>query len=66
MSAAVTDNTDQERFEVTQDGVLAGFAQYRRQGRLIAFIHTEVDRDFEGQGLGTQLIKGALDSARSE
>lgn len=61
----MTDAPDADRFEIHVDGELAGFAQYRRRGSLIAFIHTEIDPRFEGQGLAKQLIAGALDSART-
>jgi len=39
--------------------------QYRRREGLIAFIHTEIDARFEGQGLASQLIAAVLDEARS-
>lgn len=61
----VRDNQARERFEVFEDGRLAGFAQYiRRAGRLI-FVHTEVDEAFEGRGIGSKLAAGALDAARA-
>jgi predicted GNAT family acetyltransferase len=66
MATAVRDNPERERYDVHEDGMLAGFAQYRRRGTLIAFIHTEVDPSFEGRGVGTALIKGALDDARAQ
>ena len=62
----ITDNPDQHRYEIRVDDELAGFVQYRRRPGLIAFIHTEIDQRFEGQGLGSELIRGALDAARSE
>jgi predicted GNAT family acetyltransferase len=62
--AVVRDVPAEERFEVRVGGELAGFAEYRRRGDLIAFIHTEVDPAFEGRGLGSSLIVYALDSAR--
>jgi predicted GNAT family acetyltransferase len=43
---------------------LAGFADYRLRPGLIAFIHTEVDDAFEGRGVGSALVSGALDDAR--
>jgi len=65
MSVDVRDNPDQDRYEISVDGELAGFAQYRVRPGLIAFIHTEVDEKHEGEGLGSQLIRFALDDARA-
>lgn len=62
----IIDNPDQHRYEIQVDGELAGFVQYRRRPGLIAFIHTEIDQRFEGQGLASKLIAAALDSAREE
>lgn len=61
---AVTDNEAQERYEITVDGEVAGFTQYRRRRATIAFVHTEIDPRFEGRGLGGQLVSAALDAAR--
>lgn len=47
------------------DDRLAGFAQYRRHGGRLVFIHTEIDDAFEGQGLGSKLARAALDDARA-
>ena len=33
---------------------------------MIAFVHTEIDPRFEGQGLASKLIRAALSAARSE
>ena len=60
-----TDATDHERYEVHLDGQLAGFLQYRRRPNLIALVHTEVLSAFEGQGLGRELARFALDDARA-
>lgn len=46
------------------DGELAGFTIYRARPGLIAFIHTEVGDAFEGQGVGSSLVSGALEDAR--
>jgi uncharacterized protein len=43
---------------------LAGLAAYRMQPGLIAFVHTEVDDAFEGHGVGSILVREALDDAR--
>jgi predicted GNAT family acetyltransferase len=60
----VDDNRDERRFEVRADGELAGFTLYGARPALIAFVHTEIDPRFEGQGMGSKLVVEALDSAR--
>lgn len=68
MSAAETvevrDAPERERYEITLDGELAGHLDYMLRKSLIALIHTEVDERFEGHGLGSRLIRFALDDAR--
>ena len=66
MATEITDNPDEKRYEIRSDGELAGFVTYRRRPGRIAFIHTEIDDEFEGQGLGSELARFALDAARDE
>ena len=55
------------RFEIHVDGRMAGFAQYRtKDPGLLVFTHTEIDDAFEGRGLGSTLVRAALDTARRE
>ncbi|GAA5072579.1 hypothetical protein HNP84_003801 [Thermocatellispora tengchongensis] len=61
---AVADNPEAARFEITVDGALAGFAEYRLKDDRIVFTHTEIDPAFEGQGLGSRLAAAALDASR--
>lgn len=61
----VSDDREAERYVITVDGESAGFAQYRDRGRALAFVHTEIDDRFEGQGLGGRLVSAALDDVRS-
>lgn len=63
--AAVTDNPGQDRYEIRSGGVLAGFADYRREGERVVLVHTEVDPAYKGQGLGTALARGTLDDLRA-
>ncbi len=65
MTTQVHDQPDRGRFEATVDGELAGFAEYRRENGVITFTHTQVDDAFEGQGVGSTLVRGALDDARA-
>jgi uncharacterized protein len=61
----VQDSPDEDRYVITVDGRTAGFARYVRRGGRTILVHTEVDPDFEGQGLGSALAAGALDAERS-
>jgi predicted GNAT family acetyltransferase len=60
----VSDNPERERYEIRVGDELAGFTQYRARPGLIAFIHTEVDDRFEGQGIGSRLAAGVMDFLR--
>jgi predicted GNAT family acetyltransferase len=64
VAVEVHDNPDEHRYEAVADGELAGFAAYRTQPGLIAFVHTEVKDAFEGHGIGSILIREALEDAR--
>ena len=63
----VSDDREKSRFEaVDESGVVAGFAAYRREGDRVVFTHTEVDDAFEGRGVGSVLVRTALDAVREE
>ena len=61
----VRDNPDQHRYEIVVDGEVAGIAVYHQRGGRAIFVHTEIDPAYEGQGLGGQLARGALDDVRN-
>ncbi|MFC6082348.1 GNAT family N-acetyltransferase [Sphaerisporangium aureirubrum] len=61
----VAENHDARRYEITVDGRLAGFVQYRRRPGQLVFTHTEIGDEYEGKGLGSRLIGAALDAARA-
>ena len=66
-SVTVRDDREGNRFEaVDESGVVAGFAAYRRSPKRIVFTHTVVDDAFEGRGVGSTLVRAALDAAREE
>jgi hypothetical protein len=65
-SSAVRDAPDRDRFEIEVDGAVVGFVEYRRKPGTIAFVHTEIDPEHEGAGLGGVLVSAALDEARRE
>jgi predicted GNAT family acetyltransferase len=59
----VHDNTALSRFELDGGGATA-FVNYRIDGGVIAFLHTETPPQARGQGLASQLTAGALQIAR--
>jgi predicted GNAT family acetyltransferase len=61
----VRDNTEQQQYEVDVDGELAGWIVYRQRGDTVAMLHTEVEPEHEGKGVGAALVQGALDGVRA-
>ncbi|MQY25296.1 GNAT family N-acetyltransferase [Nocardia aurantia] len=64
MSTDIHDNPGANRYEITDDGAPAGFAEYELSGDTIDFTHTEIDSAFGGRGLAKQLVAAALSDAR--
>lgn len=61
----LSDNPAQSRYEARVGGKVVGFAEYRPLSGAVMFTHTEVDESAEGQGIGSKLIRHALDDVRS-
>ncbi|MGN6375706.1 MAG: GNAT family N-acetyltransferase [Sphingomonas sp.] len=61
----VRDNRAEQEFELEVDGHRA-VAAYQREGGTIVFTHTHVPHAIEGRGVGSKLIRAALDAARDE
>jgi predicted GNAT family acetyltransferase len=61
----IEDRPGLEYYEIRVDGKRAGLAAYELEGDVITFTHTEIDDEYEGEGLGGQLARHALDDARS-
>ena len=61
----VVNNSEASRYEISVDGVLAGFTDYVDEGEVLVMAHTEVFDDFEGQGLAAILVTGVLDDVRA-
>lgn len=65
MDDEVRNNEAADQYELEVDGQLA-LAAYRLEDGRIAFTHTEVPDALEGQGIGSRLVKAALDDARAQ
>jgi predicted GNAT family acetyltransferase len=61
---SVVNNLERHRYEIQVDGEPAGFTEYEPGEQALAFMHTEIDPRFKGQGLGSRLVSEALDDAR--
>ena len=60
----VRDNSERHRFEIDLGDGSFAIAEYTLPAGKIMFTHTEVPEAHGGQGLGTKLIRFALDAAR--
>ncbi len=59
----VIHNEAEQRFELAAGGQTA-VASYRIEGDRISFTHTVVPEEVEGQGVGSRLVRAALDEVR--
>lgn len=64
MSDTVRNDLDRQRYEIDDGDGLGAFVEYRSQGAVADFLHTETLAGHEGRGLGSRLVRGALDDAR--
>ncbi|MFI6036044.1 GNAT family N-acetyltransferase [Streptomyces sp. NPDC051315] len=62
--ATVTRVDDKNRLEAHVDGQLAGLVEYIPTKGLLAFVHTEVLPEREGQGIGSALAHASLEMVR--
>lgn len=56
---------DGSRYVATLSGTEVGAAYVRELEGRVVFTHTEVDEDVEGHGIGSTLVRFALDDVRS-
>ena len=65
-NAETSNNLDEHRYEAHLDGELAGFIEYQPSVGLVTLDHTEVDDRFEGHGVGSAMVRFALDELRAD
>ena len=61
----VNHNREERRFEIAIDDQIA-FVEYTDDGDVVTMTHTEVPPDFEGQGVGSKLVKDALEAVKAD
>jgi predicted GNAT family acetyltransferase len=64
VSSDVTDNAAEHRFELKAGDHLA-VAYYTLAPGIVTFTHTEVPAALSGQGIGSKLVRGALEQVRA-
>jgi uncharacterized protein len=65
MTRTVRHNPSASRYELVEDGTVIGVADYRLDGDVATFPHTEIVADRRGDGLGAELVRAALDDTRA-
>lgn len=66
VDVVVTDVPDEGRFEArSASGELLGLSAYVVHDGRVVFTHTEVEPHAEGTGVGSALVRGALDQVRA-
>ena len=64
MNDTVSNNAALSRYELTVDGHVAA-TYYKLANGVITFEHREVPPELGGKGIGSRLVKGALDQVRA-
>lgn len=62
---SIRDDEQDSRYLAERDGATLGFAAYRRADGVTTFTHTVVDPQHEGEGVGSTLVRSALDAERA-
>ncbi|MER6345285.1 GNAT family N-acetyltransferase [Streptomyces sp. NPDC001595] len=63
-SVTITRVDESNRLEAYVDGQLAGLVEYIPAKGVLAFVHTEVLPEREGQGIGSALARASLEMVR--
>jgi uncharacterized protein len=63
--AETVNNRAKHRYELAVDSHIAA-SYYEVAGGVITFLHTDVPPELGGRGIGSRLIKGALDQVRAD
>jgi uncharacterized protein len=61
----LTRDEPSRHYRASVDGTVIGEAEFLLTPELVVFTHTEIDPSFEGQGVGSALVRWALDDVRT-
>ena len=62
----IYEDPENHRYVVEVDDVIAGFTVYHLAGGRHIFVHTEIQSTYSGQGVGSALVRYALDDVKSK
>lgn len=62
----VRENSGARTYDAIVDGRVVGTIVYEHEGQRTAFFHTIVEPEFRGQGIGTRLVREALEDIRAK
>ena len=65
MEPTVRNAPESHRYEIVDGDRVLGIAAYEHRGDTLVFTHTEVDPDSGHEGVGSALVRGALDDVRA-
>ena len=65
-SPKIVHTSAKKRFEIYLGRAVIGKSYYRLEAGRRVFTHTEIDPDYQGHGLASQLLQFALDETRGE
>ena len=61
----VRDNPAELRYEILAGEELLGIIRYVKEPGAVVLVHTEIEPEAEGRGVGSRLVAGALADIRS-
>ena len=64
MHVTVIDHTEASRYELLEDGIVAGIEDYELDGDRMALIHTEIFEGHAGKGYARTLVDEVLADVR--
>jgi predicted GNAT family acetyltransferase len=63
---SIRNNPEQNRYEAWLGDEVAGYAEYELRDQTITFVHTVVEDEHEGEGVGSTLVRESLDDVRRD